>query len=172
MSSVMLETRCPGAYSASVRLLKVVAILAIFAAFANAQISKTDVAVSKLRKTNPAVNWNRKSAISGDVNCDGKPDTVILGSEKDSVVVGVVSGAETDKPQVFSFPISGDTQEGFCASPTRIELFPLDCSSGEGALPGCTPIKSCQSFTVTDNECDPFNFYWDSSHKTISWWRN
>jgi hypothetical protein len=155
-----------------VRLLKIVVIVAIFAAFANAEVSKIDVAVSRLRKTNPAVNWNGKSAISGDVNCDGKRDTVVLGSEKNSVIVGVVSGAESDKPQVFSFPISRDTQDGFCARPTRIELSPLDCSSDEGALRGCTPNKSCQSFTVIDSECDPFNFYWDSSRKTISWWRN
>jgi hypothetical protein len=155
-----------------VGLLKIVAIVVIFAAFANAQISKTDVAVSKLRKTNPAVNWNTKSAVSGDVNCDGKSDTVVLGSEKNGVVVAVVSGAQSERPQVFSFRISRDTQDGFCASSTRIELSPLDCRSDEGALPGCTPNKSCQAFTVIDTECDPFNFYWDSSHKTISWWRN
>jgi hypothetical protein len=155
-----------------VRLLNIVAIGAIFAAFANAQISKTDLAVNKLRKTNPAVNWNTKSAVSGDVNCDGQCDRVVLGSEKNSVVVGIVSGAQSEKPQVFSFPISRDTQDGFCASPTQIELFPLDCSSDEGALPGCTSNKSCQSFTVMDTECDPFNFYWDASRKTFSWWRN
>ena len=153
-------------------LLKIVAIAAVFVALANAQISKPDIAVIKLRKTNPAVEWNSKSAISGDVNCDGKLDTVVLGSEKNSVVVAVVSGAQSDNPQVFSFPISRDTQDGFCASPTRIELSPLDCSSDEGALPGCTPNKSCQSFTVIDTECDPFNFYWDSSRKSLAWWRN
>jgi hypothetical protein len=27
-------------------------------------------------------------------------------------------------------------------------------------------------FTVIDNACDPFNFYWDSSCKSLAWWRN
>jgi uncharacterized protein YpuA (DUF1002 family) len=84
---------------------------------ATAQVSKTDVAVSELRTSHPAVNWNSKSATVADVTCDGKSDTVILGSEKNNVVVGVVSGANPTKTQVFSFPVSRSAQDAFCASP-------------------------------------------------------
>jgi hypothetical protein len=147
-------------------------IAAIFLVSASAQVSKTEVAVSELRKSHPAVKWNRKSATVADVTCDGEPDTVILGSEKNNVVVGIVSGAHPNKTQVFSFPVSGATQGGFCAFPTRIEVSPLNCESEGGALPGCKAIKACQAFTLIDDECDPFNFYWDSSRKALAWWRN
>jgi hypothetical protein len=147
-------------------------IAAIFLTSASTQVSKTEVSVSELRKSYPAVKWNSKSATVADVTCDGKPDTVVLGSEKNDVVVGVVSGTPSYKTQVFSFPVKGGIQNGFCAFPTRIEISPLDCEAEGGALPGCKPVKACQAFTVIDNECDPFNFYWDSSRKTLAWWRN
>jgi hypothetical protein len=147
-------------------------IAAIFITSASAQVSKTEAAISELRKSHPAVNWDMTSAVVADVTWDGKLDTVILGSEKGNVVVGAVSGAHSNKTQVFSFPVEGGTQDGFCAFPTRIEMSPLDCESEKGPLPGCKPIKACRAFIVVDNECDPFNFYWDFSRKSLAWWRN
>ena len=97
---------------------------------------------------------------------------MVLGSEKDTVVVGVVSGATPDQTQVFSFPIRSDTQDGFSAFPIRIKTWSLVCQTDEGALPGCKSTKGCRSFTVVDNECDGFNFYWDSSRKALAWWRH
>ena len=144
--------------------------MALLGASANKQLSKTDDMVSKLQKSHPEVSWNTKSAILADVTCDGKFDAVVLGSQKDTVVVGVVSGAP-DKAQLFLFPIRRDTQDGFCAVPKRIEASPLDCQTDEGPLPGCKPIKGCKEFSVIDDECDSFNFYWDSSRKSLAWWR-
>jgi len=145
---------------------------AIFVVSANAQVSKPEGVVNELRKSHSAVKWNSKSAIVADVTCDGNLDTVILGSEKNNVIVGIVSGAHPNKTKVFSFPIRPSTQDVFCAFPTRIEIAPLDCKSETGALPGCKPVKACQAFSVSDNKCDPFNFYWDSSTKSLVWWRN
>jgi hypothetical protein len=156
-----------------VKFPKVFFVAAILVTFANPQVTKTDVAVSELQKAHPAVKWNSKAAIVADVTCDGKPDTtVVLGSEKNTVVVGVVSGEHSTKAQLLSFPIRRDTQDGFCTFPTRIEISPLDCDTEGGALPGCKPIKGCQAFTVIDDECDSFNFYWDSSRKSVAWWRH
>jgi hypothetical protein len=137
-----------------------------------AQASKTKPAVRELRKAHPTVNWNSKSAIVADVTCDGKPDTVVLGSDKNDVVIGVVSGDRPNKTEVLSFPVKAATQDGFCSFPTRIETSPLACQSDQGALPGCKPNEDCRAFTVVDDDCDPFNFYWDSSRKTLAWWRN
>jgi hypothetical protein len=147
-------------------------IAALLAASANAQVSKTDDMVSKLQKSHPEVSWNSKSAILADVTCDGKFDAVVLGSQKHTVVIGVVSGAHPDKVQLFSFPIRRDTQDGFCAVPKRIEASPLDCETNEGSLPGCKHVKGCRGFTVMDEECDSFNFYWNSFSKSIAWWRH
>ena len=147
-------------------------IVALLAATPNTQVSKTDDMVSKLQSSHPEVVWNSKSAIVADVTCDGKPDAVVLGSQKGTVVIGVVSSAQSDKVQLFSFPIRRDTQDGFCAVPKRIEVLPLDCETGEGPLPGCKPLKGCKEFRVMDDECDSFNFYWDSSGKSLAWWRH
>jgi hypothetical protein len=86
-------------------------------------------------------------------------------------VVAVVPGGHPRKTQVFRFPIARDKQDGFCAAPTRIETAPLNCDSEEGTLEGCKRAKGCQEFTVDDDGCDPFNFYWDSSRRKIQWWR-
>jgi hypothetical protein len=136
------------------------------------QVSGNEGAISRLRKSYPSVDWNTRSTAVADVTCDGKPDTIVWGSDKKKVVIAVVSGARPNKAQVFSFPIGGNTQDAFCEIPTRIETSPLDCFSDKGALPGCESFEGCRAFSVMDNKCDPFNFYWDSSRKSLAWWRN
>lgn len=135
-----------------------------------AQVSSTD-ALNELRKTHPTVNWKIQPTAVADVLCEGKPGMVVLGSEKDNVVVGVVSGLRPHRTEVLRFPINSDTQDAFCAFPVRIETSPLDCEPDVGALPGCKVIKGCRAFRVTDDECDSFNFYWDSSRRALAWWR-
>lgn len=160
------------AYSVRMRACWSFIIAAMLSASAIAQASKTDEMVSKLQKSHPEVSWNSKSAVLADVTCDGKLDAVVLGSQKDRVVIGVVSGVHPDNVQILSFPIRGGAQDGFCAVPKRIEASPLDCNSGEGPLPGCEAVKGCKDFRVMDEECDSFNFYWDSSRKSLAWWRH
>jgi hypothetical protein len=140
-------------------------------AFASPQPSQTDVAITSLQKSHSAAKWNGKSAVLAEVTCEGQPDTVVFGSEKGKVVVAVVSGSNPNKIQFFTFPVRRDTQDGFCAFPTRISTAPLNCEAEGGTLSGCKPVKGCQEFTVDDDGCDPFNFYWDSSHQTVQWWR-
>ncbi len=131
----------------------------------------TGRAQTALHKSNPTVSWNVSSATTADVDCDGKPDTVMLGSEKDKVVVGVVWGASAKQSQIFVFPVRGDTQDGFCSNPKTIEVSPLDCQSNDGPLPGCKAATGCKAFSILDDGCDSFNFYWDSSRGTLAWWR-
>ena len=135
------------------------------------QVSNTD-ALIELRKTHPTVKWRSQPIAIADVLCEGKPGTVVLGSGKNDVVVGVVSGLRQHKTEVLSFPIRSQTQNGFCGVPVRIKVYPRDCETDLGALPGCKPIKDCRSFSVIDDECDSFNFYWDSSRRAIRWWRH
>ncbi len=136
-----------------------------------AQTPKSKAAAAVLTKSNPTVTWNVGSAKTADVDCDGKPDTVILGFEKDKVFVGIVWGSATRQPQILVFPINSAAQEGFCSNPTTIRVSPLDCQSDHGPLPGCEVNPSCRDFSISDNECDPFHFYWDSSRGTLAWWR-
>ena len=166
-----LELLTSLARSVDVKFSTIIFVI-VAVASALSQVSGNEEAISGLRKSYPSVEWDTRSTAFADVTCDGKADTIVLGSDKSRVVVGVVSGARPNKAQVFSFPIGGNTQNAFCEIPTRIETSPLDCSSSESALPGCRPIDGCRGFAVIDNQCDPFNFYWDSSRKSLAWWRN
>jgi hypothetical protein len=124
-----------------------------------------------LTHDHPSVRWDEKSARVADVTCDGTPDTVVFGSESAKVWVGVVSPKHERNPQLLSFPLATHSQDSFCAVPVRIELEPFDCDADGEKLPGCKPVKSCRTFSVADDECDSFHFYWDSARRTIRWWR-
>jgi hypothetical protein len=150
-------------------LLLVVLILGVFSI---AQMSGSEAAATALRKSRPTVSWNVGSAKMADVDCDGKPDTVMLGSEKGKVVVGVVWGSPAKPPQILVFAVSAAAQDGFCSNPKTINVSPLDCQSNYGPLPGCKVVPACKEFSIPDNDCDPFNFYWDSSRGNLAWWRS
>lgn len=130
--------------------------------------------LSQLRA--PGVNWQTAKAMKADVTCDGKSDTIVFGTAKNSVWVGILPG-NGGKPQTMQFGLRSHSQDGFCAEPKRITTSPIDCAAaadglGIKHLPGCKPVKACRVFSVDDEECDPFNFYWDSRHKLVRWWRN
>jgi len=147
-------------------------VVLILEVFATAQMSGSQAAASALRKSSPTVSWSVGSATTADVDCDGKPDTIMLGSEKGKVVVGVVWGSPAKPPQILVFPVSAATQDGFCSNPKTINVSPLDCQSNAGPLPGCRVAPACKAFSIPDNGCDAFNFYWDSSRGNLAWWRS
>jgi hypothetical protein len=141
---------------------------AALAAQAPAPKSAFDV----LHESNPSITWNIDSTKTADVDCDGHPDTLMLGYEKDQVAVGIVSGAKRP-PRIFLFPITRpDRQDGFCAKPQTINISPLSCDNEGGPLPGCKAIAGCKEFSIPDEGCDAFNFYWDASRATVVWWRH
>lgn len=83
------------------KFLKAFFVAAILLGSASAQLSKTEVAIRELRKSHPAVKWNSNSATIADFTCDGKPDTVVLGSEKNDVVVGSYREPTQTKSRYF-----------------------------------------------------------------------
>jgi len=129
-------------------------------------------ALKALRDANPEVGWSASSAKTADFDCDGKADTVMLGSEQGRVAVGVVWGAPKKHPQILTFPIGKPTQDGFSNQAKTIDTFALDCKDKNGRiLPGCRITPACREFSIPDDDTDPFNFYWDSSHDALRWWR-
>lgn len=137
-----------------------------------AQISQTTAAVNALQKASPAVDWNVGSAKTADIDCDGKADTVMLGSQKDQVVVGVVWASSQRRPQILSFPIGVQSQDSFTSHPNTIDTQPLDrMTNDRRPLSGCRTVPGCMAVTVPDDGSDPFNFYWDASEGKLTWWR-
>jgi hypothetical protein len=132
-------------------------------------------AVKALREAKREVTWDAKTAVVADVTCDGVPDTVVVGYERNTVWLGAVPGTTSDKSAKLTttrFSVGKQTQDSFCTVPVRIEAYPLECEDEEvGALPGCKPVKGCSAFSLVDDSCDSFHFYWDSSRKLLTWWR-
>ncbi len=131
-------------------------------------------ALKALRKAQPSVSWDEKTTVVADVTCDGSPDTLLMGYQPDKVWLGVVHGVKQNdaaRTETFSFSIGKHTQDSFCSMPIRIETAPIDCEAEEGALPGCKPVKGCREFSLADDSCDSFHFYWDSARKRLTWWR-
>jgi hypothetical protein len=153
------------------KLMSAVCLLLILDRTAVAQQAASEAALKKLQASNPSAHWNSKSAETADVDCDGKLDTILLGSEGDKVVVGIVWGSPARPPQMFSFPINSSAQDGFCSKPSSIRLSALDCGTDGATLPGCKAIAGCKEFSIPDNNCDAFRFYWDSSRRAVAWWR-
>jgi hypothetical protein len=131
--------------------------------------------IKALREVKREVNWDAKSAVVADVTCDGVPDTVVVGYERDAVWIGTVPGTRSNKPAELTttrFSIGKQTQDSFCGVPVRVEAYPIECEDEEvGALPGCKRVKGCSAFSLVDDACDSFHFYWDSSQKALTWWR-
>jgi hypothetical protein len=143
-----------------------------FSAVAVAQPDFTAAVKSLNAEAKTKIDWNVKKARYADVTCDGKPDIIMFGVGKNSAWVGISPKGE--KPQTMEFGIHSGTRQGsFCGVPNALSVAPIQCSddSADGKLPGCRQTKGCQEFTVEDQDCDSFHFYWDARQKKIVWWR-
>jgi hypothetical protein len=128
-----------------------------------------------LRTAYPDVSWDTRAAKTADVACDGHPVLVAFGSTKTEVLVALVTsvGDHARLRKIQRFPIAGGRQDGFCRAPTQISLSKHSCTTDEyGRLPGCRTNVRCVDFSLDDDDCDPFNFYWDVSRRALRWWRN
>jgi hypothetical protein len=146
------------------RILAGVFVLSALSGFA--QTITIAAAVKALRKAEPNVKWAKKRAVVADVTCDQAPDALVIGYEAKEVWLGVVQvGKRNSAPttEIFSFPV--------CAVPVRIETVPMDCKRDDGPLPGCKIVKGCREFSLVDDACDSFHFYWDDEAKRLWWWR-
>jgi hypothetical protein len=74
-------------------------LLIVLTSLAATQESRAMNALATLHKLNGSVSWNLSTATAADVDCDGKLDTVLLGSEKDKVAVGIVFSSPESKVQ-------------------------------------------------------------------------
>lgn len=155
-------------------ILRVLAVAVLFTVTANviaANAVTASASVSALRKAQPTVRWVQESVVVADITCDGKPDRMAVGYGKDkSVWVGLVPrGARLI---TMRFSVGRHSQDSFCSIPVRLEAYPLTCSDEEkGDLPGCKEVKGCAAFSVIDDSCDSFHFYWNVSRKELVWWR-
>ena len=131
-------------------------------------------AINRLRAIQPGVRWDAKSAKSGDFNCDGAPDTAMVGYGRRGVPwIGMVPNQAGQRPTVLKFRLGNGSQDALCATPVRIETAPLECSDREsGPLPGCRAVPGCLALSLRDDQCDAVHFYWDADQQKLVWWRH
>lgn len=144
------------------------------ATFASLAVADAIEATKVLQKVAHRTPWNSKSAITVDIDCDGKADYVLLSQTKDRATVGLVLGkAKGQKVFVQNIAIAKPMQESLCASPAELESESLDYDPTDavGKLPGFKPSETCSAFILSGGECDSFHFYWDHQHHRLTWWR-
>lgn len=153
------------------------AVLAVTAVLLSA-CGKSDEKEARdvLRGAAPQASWDDPLTLKADVTCDGQPDTVVIGRGADAVWLGVVEKSKpTAAPLAVRFALGAmggaKDQGAFCGKPTKIEKTDIVCSNEAGKLPGCVEVKGCSAFTVVEESCDPFHFYWDSERQSLTWWR-
>ena len=153
------------------RYLTIAILCAITASAVAADETANASAISTLRKAQPSVRWDKKSVVVADFTCDGRPDRIAVGYGKDeSVWVGFIQRGA--RPITMQFPVGRHSQDSLCSTPVRLETSSLVCSDQEmGDLPGCKEVKGCSGFSVVDDSCDSFHFYWNASRKELVWWR-
>lgn len=133
-------------------------------------------AIGLLKAEQPKVKWDTKTTVLSDFTCDGITDSATVGYENGKAVwIGVVPGGDgkaKTKPITMGFGINSMEQASFCSTPVEIDVRPIYCEDEDmGKLPGCKQIKGCSEFSMADNSCDSFNFYWDSNQSKLVWWR-
>src|SRR4051794_6119390 len=73
-----------------VRLSLRAIVVALVIAAAGSALAQETPAVRTLATYGPDILWQPESELSGDIDCDGRPDQALLGRRDDRVYVGVV----------------------------------------------------------------------------------
>lgn len=135
------------------------------------------------------ITWTDQS-VSPDLDCDGAPDTLTLGSQEvthsyyydgaqhsqraEEVVLRAdvtgkhERGLKTDKENIPLRKTTG--YYGFCGGTKHFERIPLSCTWEGGKLPGCDVKRKCEAIRITD-DCSEFLVFWNWDLDKLSWVR-
>jgi hypothetical protein len=129
-------------------------------------------ALDRLSATVPGVQWDAKSGLRADLDCDGRADQAFLGRSAGRVYVGVVRAAAT-KPEILDFAVDAGIQEAICAEPAKlvVESLDYDPSDAVGPIDGFRRSRTCKGLELSGGECDSVHLFWNHALKRIDWWR-
>ena len=129
-------------------------------------------ALDRLSAAVPAVQWDAKSGLRADLDCDGRVDQAFLGRNSGRVYVGVVRAAAT-KPEILDFAVDAGIQEAICAEPARlvVESLDYDPTDAVGQVDGFRRSRTCRGLELSGGECDSIHLFWNHASKSLDWWR-
>ncbi len=100
--------------------------------------------------------------VTGDYDCDERPDQAFLGRAAGKVYVGVIIG-RLSEPQVLEFAVDAGVQAAVCSEDVTLETESLDYDPTEmvGELEGFAPSTTCSGLIVAVEDCDSIHMYWN-----------
>jgi hypothetical protein len=155
-----------------VRLSLRAIVVALVIAAAGSALAQETPAVRTLATYGPDILWQPESELSGDIDCDGRPDQALLGRRDDRVYVGVVVSSKP-RPEILGFTAGGTVHDAICPEPPvlKIESLDYDPKKTIGRLDGFRRSKRCKGLRLSSGSCSSLRFFWNHKTDELDWWR-
>lgn len=152
----------------------IIALLAVWCiAFSCRADGEREQMVAYLQKAKPTVQWDANSGVIA--NFDGGQNTggAVLGYAGNKVLLAIQTSSvgKSRRIQYLEFSVGPGSQAAICSAPAKLVVYPLECTTEDGALPGCKAAKGMSGLSVVDGECDSIHLYWSHSLHKMQWWR-
>jgi len=148
-------------------------VVALVVSVSGAVLAQETSALRALTMYGPDVQWEAASELTGDIDCDGRPDQALLGRRDGRVWVGVVVSSKS-RPEILTFAVGGaGIQDMICAEPAvlRIESLDYDPKKAAGRIDGFRRSKRCKGLRLSGGDCDSIHFFWNHRTGELDWWR-
>jgi hypothetical protein len=152
-------------------ILLMAAFFALQGRPAGSQLKPED-ALHLLSLSRPDIQWDAKSALRADFDCDGSLDEAFLGRSAGKVYVGVVR-AGVEQPEILEFGVDPSRQAAICQEPAKLAIESLDYDPTEevGRIDGFVRSRRCKGLVLSGGECDEIHLFWNHKTKHVTWWR-
>ncbi len=129
--------------------------------------------IAYLQQAQPTVKWDANSGVIANFDGGRNAGGAALGYAANKVYLAIQTSqvGKSRSIQYFEFSVGPGAQAGICSAPAKLEVYPLECTTEDGALPGCKAAKGMSGLSVVDGECDFIHLYWNQSLHKIQWWR-
>ena len=132
-----------------------------------------DQLLAYLKHAKPMIQWDAKSGVAANFDGSRKGGGAMLGYVGNTVLLAIQTGSEGkgSRFQYLEFSIGPGSQASICSAPAKLEVYPLECITEDGTLPGCKAAAGTSGLSIVDGECDSIQLYWSHSSNRMQWWR-
>ena len=114
----------------------------------------------------------RAIALSGDIDCDGRPDQAVLGRRDGKVFVGVVVSSKS-RPEILGFAVGASIHDAICAEPAALQVESLNYTpkKSAGRIEGFRRSTRCEGLRLAAAQCESIHVFWNHKIDELDWWR-